>query len=93
MAFIPGEQRKKGQILRGTETLLGNREYKKTKFEGTEEQANLFQRNKVTCTPSPPPPRGLRISLRQSNGIHYHSKFAIVIQAMMFRQMLVHKLF
>ena len=49
MPFISGEQRKKGQILRGTETILGNREYKKTKFEGTEEQANLFQRNKVTC--------------------------------------------
>ena len=62
MAFIPGEQRKKGQILRGTETLLGNREYKKTKFEGTEEQANLFQRNKVTCTPSPPPERASHIT-------------------------------
>ena len=52
MAFISGEQRKKGQTLRGTETILGNREYKKTKFEGTEEQANLFQRNKETCTPT-----------------------------------------
>ena len=52
MAFISGEQ-KKCQILRGTETILGNREYKKTKFEGTEEQANLFQRNKETCTPPP----------------------------------------
>ena len=29
----------------------------------------------------------------QSNGIQYYSKFAIVIQAMMFKQMLVHKLF
>ena len=36
MTFISREQRKKGQILRGTETILGNREYKKTKFEGTE---------------------------------------------------------
>ena len=53
MAFISGEQRKKGQILRGTETILWNREYKKTKFEGTEEQANLFQRNKETGTPPP----------------------------------------
>ena len=50
MAFISGEQRKKGKNLRGTEKILGNREYKKPKFEGTEEQANLFQRNKVTCT-------------------------------------------
>ena len=41
MAFISGEQRKKGQISRGTETILGNREYKKTNFEETEEQANL----------------------------------------------------
>ena len=61
------EQRKKGQISRGTETILGNREFKKTKFEGTEEQANLFQRNKKTCTPPPPPLRGLRISLRRQN--------------------------
>ena len=29
----------------------------------------------------------------QSNGIQYYWKFAIVIQAMMFKQMLVHKLF
>ena len=36
------EQRKKGQNSRGTETILGNREYKKTKFGGTEKQANLF---------------------------------------------------
>ena len=64
MAFISGKQRKKGQILRGTETILGNREYKKTKFEGTEEQANLFPRNKETCIP---PLRGLRISLTQQN--------------------------
>ena len=62
MTFISEEQRKKGQILRGTETILGNRECKKTKFEGTEEQVNLFQRNKETCTP--PPLRGLRMSLR-----------------------------
>ena len=37
MTFISGKQRKKGQILRGTETTLGDRECKKTKFEGTEE--------------------------------------------------------
>ena len=54
MAFISGEQRKKSKILRGTETIFGNWEYKKAKFEGTEEQANLFQRNKETCTPPPP---------------------------------------
>ena len=53
MPFISGKQRKKGQISRGTETILGNREYKKTKIEGTEEQANLFQRNKETCTHPP----------------------------------------
>ena len=63
MAFISGEQRKKGHILRGAEAILGNREYKKTNFEGTEEQANLFKRNKETCTPL----RGLRISLRRQN--------------------------
>ena len=82
--------------MRGTETILENREYKKTKFEGTEEQANLFQRNKETCTP-PPTERASHITeatdYHQSNGIQYYSKFAIVIQAMMFKQMLVHKLF
>ena len=51
MAFKSGVQRKKDQILRGTETILRNREYKITKFKGTEEQANLFQRKKVACTP------------------------------------------
>ena len=61
-----GEQGKwhlfqKGQILRGTETILGNRECKKTRFEGTEEQANLFQRNKETCTP-PTPERASHIT-------------------------------
>ena len=53
MAFISGEHRKKGQILSGTETILGNWEYKKTKFYRTEEQANLFQSNKETYTPPP----------------------------------------
>ena len=50
-AFISGEQKKKGHILRRTKTKLGNRENKKTNFEGTEEQANLFQRNKGTGIP------------------------------------------
>ena len=31
-AFILGEQGNKGQILRGTKTILGNREHKKTNF-------------------------------------------------------------
>ena len=31
-AFISGEQENKGQILRGTKTILGNREHKKTNF-------------------------------------------------------------
>ena len=68
MAFISGEQRKKGQILRETETILGTREYKKTKFGETEEQANLFQRNKETCTP-PPPMRGLCISRQNTTKV------------------------
>ena len=42
MAFISGVQRKTDQILRGTDAILGNRKYKKTKFEGTKEKANLF---------------------------------------------------
>ena len=46
----------------------------------------------------PPPPEGaLHITeatvYNQSYGIQYYSKFAIVIQAMMFKQILVHKLF
>ena len=56
MAFSSGEQRKKGQFFRGTETILGNREYKKTKFEGTEEQGNMYLQL-----------RELLISLRRQN--------------------------
>ena len=39
---------------RGTKTILGNREHKKTNldFWGTGEQANLFQGNKGTGTPT-----------------------------------------
>ena len=36
----------------GTNTKLGNREHKKTNFGGTGEQANLFQGNRRTGTPS-----------------------------------------
>ena len=52
-AFISGEQGNKGQILRGTKTILGKREHRKQIFDfwGTEEQANLFQGNKGTGTP------------------------------------------
>ena len=32
-AFISGEQGNKGQILRRTKTILGNREHKKTNFQ------------------------------------------------------------
>ena len=52
-AFISGEQRKKRQLLRGTRQNWGTGNIKKTNFEGTEEQSNLFQRNKGTVTPSP----------------------------------------
>ena len=44
-----------------------------------------------------PPERASHITwateYHQSNGTQYYSKFAIVIQAMMFKQMLVQKLF
>ena len=55
-AFISGEQGNKGQILRGTKTILGNREHRKQIFGfwGTGEQANLFQGNKGIGTPPPP---------------------------------------
>ena len=73
-----GEQGKMAFISGGT-----------AKFEGTEEQANLFQRNKETCTP---PERASHVTLateyNKSNGIQYDSEFAIVIQAMKFKQML-----
>ena len=62
MAFISGEHRKKGQILSGTETILGNWEYKKIKFYRIEEQANLFQSNKETYTPPPPSERASHIT-------------------------------
>ena len=61
--------------------------HKKTIFKGTEEQANLFQRNKETGTPP-------HFSLRRHRTTKvrtytYYSKFTIVIQTMMFKQMLV----
>ena len=48
-----GEQRSNFEGNRGTKTILGNREHKKTNFRffGTGEQANLFQGNKGTGTP------------------------------------------
>ena len=54
-AFISGEQGNKDQILRGTKTILGNMEHKKTIFDfwGTGEQANLFQGTKGIGTPHP----------------------------------------
>ena len=54
-AFISGEQGNKGQILRGTKKILGNRAHRKQIFNsgGTGEQANLFQGNKGTGTPPP----------------------------------------
>ena len=40
MAFISGEQWNKGQILRGTKTILGNREHKENTFSIFGEQGN-----------------------------------------------------
>ena len=61
--LFQGSRGRKAKFWGGTETILGNREYKKTKFEGTEEQANLFQRNKETCNPTPPPWEGFAYHL------------------------------
>ena len=61
MAYFSGEQRKKGQILRVTKIILGNRKHKQTSFKGIEEQDNLFQRKKGTSTP-PRPNRASRIT-------------------------------
>ena len=72
-ALISGEQRKKCQILRETTTIIGIREHKNTKFEGTEEQANLFQENNGTGTQ---PERALHITEAT-----YYSIFPIVMQA------------
>ena len=49
------------------ETIYGNRKCLKANLEGTEEEANLFQRKKETCTHPPSPLRGLCISLRRQN--------------------------
>ena len=62
MAFISGEQMTKGQIFRGTKTILGNREYKNTKFEGTEEQTNVSEEQGNILPPPPPPPPSERAS-------------------------------
>ena len=84
-AFTSGEH-KKGQILRGTKTIFGNRKNKKTYFQfGVKrEQANLFQRNKGTGSP-PLPERDWHITeatlYRQSNVIPYYLKFTIVIHS------------
>ena len=60
--FISGEQGNKGQILRGTgeqRQYWGTGNIRKQIFDfwGTGEQANLFQGNKGTGTPPPPPGR------------------------------------
>ena len=60
MAFISGGTEEERPNFEGKRDNIGNREYKKTKFEGTEEQANLFQRNKETC--NPPPERASHIT-------------------------------
>ena len=58
MVFISGEQRNKGQILRGTKE-TGDIRKQIFDFWGTGEQANLFQGNNGTgTTPPPPPPPG-----------------------------------
>ena len=41
----------KGQILKRTKTVFGNREHKKTTLFILGEQSNLLQGNKGTCTP------------------------------------------
>ena len=66
-AFISGEQGNRGQILRGTKTILGNREHKKTHFRFlgnrvtsqfiSEEQGNRY-----------PPGRASLICLRLGYG-------------------------
>ena len=67
MAFISGEQRKKYQILRGTETISGNREYiYENKILGNRGTNQLISEEKGNMYP-PPPLRGLRISLRRQN--------------------------
>ena len=81
MTFISGEQTKKSKILRVTDTILGNRECKKTKFEVTEEQANSFQRNKETCTPL----RGLHISLRRQNSTRFQVYLTLTLTAKLYQ--------
>ena len=49
--LFQGNRGRKGQILSGTETILGNRIYKKTKFEGTEEQAKVMAYNITRNSP------------------------------------------
>ena len=53
MAFISGEKRPNFEENSGTKTILGNREHRKQifYFEGTGEQANVFQGNNGTGTP------------------------------------------
>ena len=64
-----GEQRTNFEGNRGTKTILGNREHKKTNFDfwGTWEQAYLFQGNKGGGGDSIPA-RGL--GLAENDGFH-----------------------
>ena len=67
ISYIRGTEGK-GQSLRGTKAIFGNREYKKTNFRYGEKWYK--------------PLRGLRISLRRHcNGIPYYSKFNIVMHS------------
>ena len=91
--FISWKQRK--EILRGPKTLFGNREHKKTRKQIMREQRNnlIYLRGTKEQPPPPPPERALHITeatkYHQSNDMQYYLTFAIVIQAMMFKQMLV----
>ena len=52
MTFISGEQGNKGQHIRGTKTILGNRKHKKANIRFWGEQPNFNQGNKgIGTTP------------------------------------------
>ena len=89
MAFISVEMRKTGQNMRGTKTILGYRDIRNQMLREQRNKPIYFRGTRERV-----PPLSLRRHRTTKVMTYNYSKFTIVIQAMMFKQMLVrYKLF